>query len=126
MIGIVAEGPTDYTFPSDHGQMLAGYLYSAGEEQKGIVVLAHGFGGGGHNSYMDVADCFAKEGWYVFAYDATGTDKSEGEGVGGVPQGVADLDHAISFVEGEDELSDLLDAKEVFDTSRPVPVPPVV
>ncbi len=98
---------TEYTFPSDRGQMLAGYLYSAGEEQKGTVVIAHGFGGGGHNSYMDAANYFAQHGWYVFAYDATGTDKSEGEGVGGVPQGVIDLDHAISFVEADEALSGL-------------------
>ena len=97
----------EYTFPSDHGQMLAGYLYSAGKDQKGTVVIAHGFGGGGHNSYMDAANYFAQHGWYVFAYDATGTDKSEGEGVGGVPQGVIDLDHAISFVEADEALSGL-------------------
>ena len=72
-----------------------------------MAVIAHGFGGGGHNSYMDCANYFAQNGWYVFAYDATGTDKSEGEGVGGVPQGVIDLDHAISFVEEQDELSGL-------------------
>lgn len=98
---------TEYTFPSDHGQMLAGYLYSAGEDQRGVVVIAHGFGGGGHNSYMDCADYFAQHGYYVFAYDATGTDKSEGDGVGGVPQGVIDLEHAISFVEETEELSGL-------------------
>ena len=98
---------TEYTFPSDRGQKLAGYLYSAGEDQKGIVVMAHGFGGGGQNSYMDAANYFAQHGWYVFAYDATGTDKSEGDGVGGVPQGVIDLDYAISFVEGDKDLSGL-------------------
>ena len=98
---------TEYTFPSDHGQRLAGYLYSAGEEQKGVVVIAHGFGGGGHNSYMDAANYFAQHGWYVFAYDATGTDQSEGDGAGGVPQGVIDLEHAISFVEAEDNLCTL-------------------
>ena len=98
---------TEYTFPSDHGQMLAGYLYSAGEDQHGIVIIAHGFGGGGHNSYMDCADYFARHGYYVFAYDATGTDQSEGDGVGGVPQGVIDLKNAISFVEAEDDLSGL-------------------
>lgn len=95
------------TFSSDHGQMLAGYLYSAGEDQRGVVVIAHGFGGGGHNSYMDAANYFAQRGWYVFAYDATGTDKSEGEGVGGVPQGVIDLDHAISFAHADGDLSGL-------------------
>ena len=90
---------TRYEFPSDKGQMLAGYLYSFGEGQHGIVIIAHGFGGGGHNSYMDVADYFARNGYLVFAYDATGNDESEGKGVGGLPQGVIDLDHAISFVE---------------------------
>ena len=97
----------EYSFPSDKGQMLAGYLYSSGEDQHGIVVLAHGFGGGGHNSYMDCADYFASHGYYVFAYDATAMDKSEGESLGGVPQGVIDLDHAISFVEASDEIPDL-------------------
>ena len=98
---------TDYSFPSDKGQMLAGYLYSNGENQHGIVIIAHGFGGGGHNSYMDVADYFARNGYYVFAYDATAMDKSEGEGLGGVPQGVIDLDHAISFVESNNDIPDL-------------------
>jgi pimeloyl-ACP methyl ester carboxylesterase len=98
---------TEYSFTSDKGQMLAGYLYSNGENQHGIVIIAHGFGGGGHNSYMDVADYFARNGYYVFAYDATAMDKSEGEGLGGVPQGVIDLGHAISFVESNNDIPDL-------------------
>ena len=89
---------TAYEFPSDKGQMLKGYLYSAGEGQRGIIVIAHGFGGG-HNSYMDCADYFARHGYYVFAYDATGNDESEGDGVGGFPQGAVDLDYALTFVE---------------------------
>ena len=97
----------EYTFTSDKGQKLAGYLYSSGEDQHGLVVLAHGFGGGGHNSYMDCANFFAKNGYYVFAYDATAMDKSEGDGLGGVPQGVIDLDHAISFVESNDDIPEL-------------------
>ena len=97
----------EYTFPSNQGQKLAGYLYSYGEEQHGIVVIAHGFGGGGHNSYMDCADFFARNGYYVFAYDATATDKSEGDGLGGVPQGVIDLDYAISFVESNEDIPEL-------------------
>ena len=96
----------EYTFSSDKGQKLAGYLYSSGENQHGIVVIAHGFGEG-HNSYMDVADYFAGKGYYVFAYDATGCDKSEGEGVGGVPQGVIDCDYAISFIEDNDDIPKL-------------------
>lgn len=90
---------TKYEFTSDKGQTLAGYMYSWGENQRGIIVMAHGFGGGGHNSYMDCAYYFAQHGYFVFSYDATGNDESGGEGVGGLPQGVIDLDHAISFVE---------------------------
>ena len=97
----------EYSFSSDKGQMLAGYLYSAGQDQHGIVVLAHGFGNGGQNGYMDVADYFAQNGFYVFAYDATAMDKSEGDGLGGVPQGVIDLEHAISFVESNSDIPDL-------------------
>jgi len=88
---------TQYKFSSDKGQRLAGYLYSAGSNQRGIIILAHGYGGG-HNSYIDCANYFAQNGYYVFAYDATGNDASEGDGVGGFPQGVVDLDYAISFV----------------------------
>lgn len=96
----------EYSFQSDKGQRLAGYLYSVGENQRGIVVIAHGFGGG-HNSYMDCAYYFAKNGYYVFAYDATGSDKSEGYLTGGTPQGVIDLEHAISFIEKNDDINDL-------------------
>ncbi len=98
---------TQYEFSSNKGQMLTGYLYSSGENQRGIIIMAHGFGGGGHNSYMDCADYFARNGYYVFAYDATGNDESEGTGVGGLPQGVIDLDHAISFVEESGNFPDL-------------------
>ena len=89
-----------YEFTSDKGQKLTGYMYSSGDdEKKGIIVLAHGFGGGGHCSYISCIDQLAKHGYLVFAYDATACDESEGEKVGGLPQGVIDLDNAISFVE---------------------------
>ncbi len=86
-------------FISNHGQNLAGYLYSSGSDpKKGVVVMAHGLGGGGHVSYMGVADFFASNGYYVFAYDATANDSSEGDHVGGLPQGIIDLDHALHHV----------------------------
>ena len=52
---------TQYIFPSDKGQKLTGYLYSAGTDQKGIIVFAHGYGGG-QSYYMNCADYFAKHG----------------------------------------------------------------
>ena len=97
---------TGYRFASDKGQMLQGYLYQAEGEKHGILVIAHGYGAG-HNSYMDVADYFARHGYYVFAYDATANDESEGKGLGGIPQGVKDLDHAITFVEESEDFPGL-------------------
>ncbi len=57
---------TKYEFPSNKGQMLAGSLYSAGDNQKGIIIIAHGFGGGGYNSYLDCINYFAQHGYYIF------------------------------------------------------------
>lgn len=97
-----------YTFESDKGQMLTGYkYYRDNSETKGLVVLAHGFGGGGHRSYMHIADYFASNDYAVFAYDATGNDESEGEAVGGLPQGVIDLDYALRFVKSNDDFAGL-------------------
>ena len=98
---------TRYEFASDKGQTIVGYLYSSGTEQKAIIVLAHGYGAGGHNSYLPTINYFAQNGFYVFAYDATGNDESEGKAIGGVPQGVIDLDYAISFVEESGNFPDL-------------------
>ena len=97
---------THYELESDKGQMLSGYLYSTDKTPKGIVVIAHGFGAG-HNFYMEAANFFARNGYYAFAYDVTGNDESEGGGIGGIPQGVIDLDKAISFVENSDDFPDV-------------------
>ncbi len=97
-----------YTFASNDGQNLAGYsYYRETENPKGVIVIAHGLGGGGHNSYMDVANYFAEHGYIVFAYDATGNDDSEGDDVRGLPQGVIDLDYTIRFVKVNDKFKDL-------------------
>lgn len=97
-----------YTFESDKGQLLTGYrYYKENSEIKGVVVIAHGFGGGGHRSYMNIAEYFASNGYAVFAYDATGNDESEGDAVGGLPQGVIDLDYALRFVKSSEDFSGL-------------------
>ena len=97
-----------YTFPSGNGQLLTGYRYfHEGVEARGVVVIAHGFGGGGHRHYMNIADYFAANGYAVFGYDATGNDESEGEAVGGLPQGLIDLDHALRFVKAEADFAGL-------------------
>ena len=97
-----------HTFKSDKNQTLVGYKYFyTPDSQKGLVVLAHGFGGGGHINYLNIIDYFAKNGYLVFAYDATGNDESEGEVVGGLPQGIIDLDYALQYVKSTQEFQNL-------------------
>lgn len=97
-----------YTFESNKGQQLVGYTYYKEDvDTKGIIVISHGLGGGGHNSYIDVADYFATNGYIVFAYDATGNDESEGDSVEGIPQGVIDLEYAIKFIKKDTDFNDL-------------------
>ena len=87
---------------------LAGYKYSKESEKiKGVVVIAHGLGGGGHNSYMPFVDYFTDNGYYVFTYDAHGNDQSGGDSVRGLPQGLIDLDNALNHVKKLEEYKDL-------------------
>ena len=98
-----------HTFKSKQGQTLVGYLYqSTNEDQtkKGVMVFAHGLGGGGQIGYLDIFDIVTQNGYYVFAYDATANDESEGEVVGGLPQGFIDLDYAISYAQTINEIKD--------------------
>lgn len=97
-----------YIFSSNKGQELVGYkYYKEYETHKGLVIMAHGLGGGGHKLYLGVTDYFASNGYVVFAYDATGNDESEGSSVRGMPQGVIDLDYALQFVSKTEAFKDL-------------------
>ena len=93
-------------FESD-GISLAGYKYSKQHvDIKGVVIVAHGLGGGGHNSYMPFIDYFASNGYYVFAYDARGNDNSDGS-INGLPEGIKSLNSAINHVKNLDEYQGL-------------------
>lgn len=99
-----------HTFTSNNGQTLVGYLYEQADpalEEKAVIVFAHGLGAGGQTGYMDMFDYFTAQGYYVFAYDATANDESEGDVIGGLPQGFIDLDHAIDYAYTLEEIRDL-------------------
>lgn len=86
-------------FLTDNGAKLAGYKYfKENIGVSGVVVLSHGLGCGGHNMFMPFIDYFTSNGYYVFTYDATGNGNSEGGSVEGLPQGIIDLDFALSHV----------------------------
>lgn len=87
-------------FKSDKGQNLVGYFYSKKNvtDYKAAVVFNHGFGGGGHRSYLPQIEYLAKNDYLVLGFDKTGNDESEGKYVKGMPQGVIDLKYALDFV----------------------------
>lgn len=98
---------TNVTFHSTDETELAGYVYkSKTQEEKGVIVMAHGLGGG-HNSYIDVANEFASSGYSVFGYDVTGNYGSGGESIRGLPQGIIDLECAIEYVKADDQFQGL-------------------
>ena len=93
-------------FPSNHGQLLRGGLYSipALAPYKALLIFVHGMGGG-HLSYMTEINTLAKKGFLVLSYDQTGTCSSEGKSLGGFFQGVLDLYSALSFIKKNDSLN---------------------
>lgn len=94
-------------FDSD-GVNLAGYKYSReGMQPKGVVVIAHGLGSGGHNNFMPFIDIFTSNDYYVFSYDAHGNGESGGDSVDGLPQGLIDLDMALRHAETIEEYAGL-------------------
>jgi alpha-beta hydrolase superfamily lysophospholipase len=84
---------------------LTGYIYGE-NNTKGLVVIAHGLGGGAE-SYLPETMYFVDKGWRVFSFDCTGSYESEGEGTMGLPQSVIDLDAAMSYIESNNTLKDL-------------------
>lgn len=86
------------------GERITAYKYkNPTVVQSGVVIVAHGLGGGGHNEYMPVIDELTDHGYYVFTYDATGNGKSDGDDVAGLPQGVIDLDRVINTAHAQPE-----------------------
>ena len=84
---------------------LVGYVYGE-HNDKGLVVIAHGLGGGAE-SYMAETLYFVDNGWRVFSFDCTGSYESEGKGAKGLPQSVVDLNSALGYIESDSALKDL-------------------
>ncbi len=84
---------------------LQGHIYGV-ENTRGLVVVAHGLGGGS-DSYLPHIKHFVDIGLRVFAYDCTGSYASEGKTTKGFPQSVVDLHAALTFIESQPDLSDL-------------------
>ena len=84
---------------------LQGYLYGI-NNKKGLVVIAHGIGGGAEN-YLAETLYFVNQGYQVFSYDNTGCYESEGKDCIGLPQSAKDLDAALTYIEKESRFDGL-------------------
>ena len=83
-------------FPSGENR-LTGYLYPNPGAQA-LVVLAPGFHAGADDYLWQIKDLLDR-GWAVFAYDATGSCRSQGKSTRGFPQSALDLEAALKYVE---------------------------
>jgi alpha-beta hydrolase superfamily lysophospholipase len=84
---------------------LKGYIYGE-ENEKGLVVISHGLGGGAE-SYLAETLYFVDKGWRVFSYDCTGSYESEGVSTVGIPQSLLDLKATLTYIKSNKTLSDL-------------------
>lgn len=82
---------------------LRGWLYPDGAEPRGLVLVAPGLGSGA-DTHLAAISRFLEEGYAVLCYDGTGTRRSDGSGVGGLPQSVQDLEAALRYVWQREEL----------------------
>lgn len=95
-------------FESSEGESLVGYCYIfEGVDVTARAVFAHGMGSGGHTPYLPLIAALAREGFAVFAYDATGNGESGGASNRGLPQGPSDLLSAVRCFSEQEELSSL-------------------
>lgn len=85
---------TNVSFKSND-QLLIGNLF--GENNKGLIVFAHGLGLGSDDYYLITKE-LAKNGYQVLAYDSTGSFRSQGETTVGINQSLIDLRSALDYV----------------------------
>jgi len=96
---------TEIAFESGEN-VLKGHVYG-NENDKGLVVISAGLGFGAEN-YLAETMYFVDNGWRVLTFDNTGTHESEGESTMGPSQSMLDLDAALTFIQGDQRLNNLL------------------
>ena len=97
-----------FSFQNNLGQTLKGYFYSYEDPKAGqLIVFNHGMGEGGHRAYMREIELLARHGYLVYAYDHTGCMESEGDGINGFAQSLADLDTCLRALKADERYKDM-------------------
>ena len=79
---------------------LNGFIFGE-DNDKGLIVISHGLGGGGL-SYLREIRFFVDSGWRVFTFDKTASYTSEGRGTRGLPQSAIDLNAALNYIKSQE------------------------
>ena len=95
-----------YEFSSNNNQTLVGYNYHKVSTPKALIIFAHGLGGD-HAFYKPLINALADRGYWVFAFDGTGTGNSDGDSMMGLEQHTIDLEYAIKAIQGEELFNNL-------------------
>ena len=93
---------TTFFFPSGRWK-LQGYFYPC-LNAKGMVVVCHGMHAGA-DDYLPFIEFFVRNGYAVFTYDCQGTYASEGDSTVGMCTPLVNLDHALTYIENDKQLS---------------------
>ena len=93
---------TTFFFPSGRWK-LQGYFYPC-HGAKGMVVVCHGMHAGA-DDYIPFIAHFVRNGYAVFTYDCQGTYASEGDSTVGMCTPLVNLDHALTYIENDKQLS---------------------
>ena len=93
---------TTFFFPSGRLK-LQGYFYPC-NDAKGLVVVCHGMHAGA-DDYLPFIEYFVRNKYAVFTYDCQGTYASEGDSTVGMCTPLVNLDHALTYVENDKQLS---------------------
>lgn len=93
---------TTLFFPSGRWKLQA-YFYPC-EGAKGLVVVCHGMHAGA-DDYIPFIEYFVRNGYAVFTYDCQGTYASEGDSTVGMCTPLVNLDHALTYIENDKQLS---------------------
>lgn len=91
-----------FFFPSGRWK-LQGYFYPC-PDAKGMVVVCHGMHAGA-DDYIPFIEYFVRNGYAVFTYDCQGTYASEGDSTVGMCTPLVNLDHALTYIENDKQLS---------------------
>lgn len=83
----------EFRFNSNNNQ-LVGNIYYYNNQREKIIIFANGYYMT-TEKYLNEIDFFASLGYTVYCYDNTGTGKSEGKTMNGIPQAIIDLENCI-------------------------------